>query len=302
MRPSPSSAVAATFTVRTAGVAGCLVAVLVSPASALRAQESREDEKELGWSLSAELSLVMAAGNAETTTLGAGTSLRRVWEDARWRLESGGLRTKSADITRRAIGTAEDFVVEEESESELTAENYYVRTRFDRSLSERSFLYGGVSWIRNTFTGIDARWTLVGGGGFTVWETERSHFHVDLGGTYTVENPTVGGTPSQDFAGIRFSWDYGRRLAESAEFTSVLVVDENLDDSEDVRGDFTNAISVSISKTLALRTSLQLLYDAQPALEEVPLFTADAEPTGETVLAELDELDSLLTVAIVLTF
>lgn len=294
-----SSAAVTTVTVRGAGLAGCLVVAVLASTSPLVAQENQESGRELGWFLSAELSFVMASGNAEATTLGAGASVRLVWERGRWRLETGGLRTRSTDTSRRAIGTADDFVVQEESESALTSENYHARTRFDRSLSERLFVYGGTSWVRNVFTGIDARWTLVGGGGLSVWETERSHFAVDLGGTYTVENPRAEGVPSQEFAGIRFSWDYGRRFTEVAEFRSVLVVDENLDDSDDLRGDFTNAITVSISEVLALRTSLQLLYDAQPAFEEVPLFTPAGDPTGETVLAALGELDTQLTLAIV---
>ncbi len=285
------------------GVAGRLVpapfllAASLVVASPLPAQE---EERELGWSFDAELSVVMASGNAESTTLGAGAGLGRVWENARWSLAAGGLRAKSSDIARRAVGTAEDFEVVEESEGELTAESYYARTRFDRSLSERSFAYGGASWTRNVFTGIDGRWTVVGGGGLVVHETERGHFRVDLGGTYTVESPTAAEQETDRFAGLRFSWDYGRRLTESTELSSVLILDENLDDSDDLRGDFTNAVSVSINDALALRTSLQLLYDAQPALEEVPLFTPGGEPTDETVLAELDELDSLLTVAVVL--
>lgn len=287
------------------GLPAALVAaalLLASPlggGASLHAQG--EGEPELGWAFDAELSLVMATGNAESTTLGAGAGLRRVWESARWRLAVGGLRTRSAELTRRAVGTANDFEVVEESESRLTAESYYARTRFDRSLSERSFLFGGTSWIRNTFTGVDARWTVAGGAGLVVSESERGHFRVDLGGTYTVENPTAPETETDHFAGVRLSWDFRRQLTESTEVTSVLVVDENLDDSDDLRGDLTNAIAVSINRVLALRTSLQLLYDAQPALEQVPLFTPGGDPTGETVVAELQELDSLLTVAVVLS-
>lgn len=280
-------------------VAALLLASPLGGGSFLHAQG--EGEPELGWSFDAELSLVMAAGNAESTTLGAGAGLRRVWERARWRLSAGGLRTRSADVTRRAVGTADDFEVVAESESRLTAESYYTRSRFDRSLSERSFLYGGVSWIRNTFTGVDARWTVVSGAGLAASETERGHFRVDLGATYTVEDPTALELDTDHFAGVQLSWDFRRRLTESTELTSVLVLDENLDDSDDLRGDLTTAVAVSINRVLALRTSLQLLYDAQPSLQEVPLFTSGGEPTGETVLAELEELDSLLTVAVVLS-
>lgn len=271
-------------------------AALIATTLPIRAQE---EETETGWSFDAELSVVMAAGNAESTTLGAGAGLRRVWERSRWRLEAGGLRSESADITRRAIGTAADFEVVEESESRVTAENYYARTRFDRSVSERTFVYGGTSWVRNTFAGVDSRLSVAGGGGLIVADRPRTQVRVDLGGTYTVEDPVVATQGTDRFFGLRFSWDMARDLTETTELTSVLVVDQNLNDSDDLRGDFTNAIAVSISEALALRASLQLLYDAQPSLTDVPLFTPDGEPAGQTVQAELDELDSLLSVAVV---
>jgi len=55
---------------------------------------------------------------------------------------------------------------------------------------------------------------------------------------------------------------------------------------------------VAISERLALKVSLQLLYDNQPAVEAVPI-----EPALEdVVLVELEELDSTLKVALVVHF
>jgi hypothetical protein len=47
---------------------------------------------------------------------------------------------------------------------------------------------------------------------------------------------------------------------------------------------------------LALKTTLRLLYDASPALVEVPL------DSGGTVVTSLDSTDSTFTVALVISF
>ena len=69
-----------------------------------------------------------------------------------------------------------------------------------------------------------------------------------------------------------------------------------------MRGDLTNALSVTISDNLAFRTSLQLLWDKQPSLAGVPLEQPLGTPTGETVFVPLDKLDTVLSVALVANF
>jgi hypothetical protein len=59
-------------------------------------------------------------------------------------------------------------------------------------------------------------------------------------------------------------------------------------------------VSVALSEALAFKTALQLLFDNQPALIAVPLVDAGGTPTGADVLAPGDEVDTVLTVALVI--
>src|SRR5690606_22147251 len=102
-------------------------------------------------------------------------------------------------------------------------------------------------------------------------------------------------------AGIRLGWDYLNTLTPTTSLSSLLALDENLEETGDLRVDTTNAISVAISDRLALKVALQLLYDAEPAFAAVPVLL-DGVPTGEVARVELDELDSVTTVALVLEF
>ena len=109
-------------------------------------------------------------------------------------------------------------------------------------------------------------------------------------------------TVCQTFAGLRISWDYLQKLTATTSFTSVLVLDENLADTEDFRADFVNSLLVSISGNLAFRTSFQLLYDNLPSLTVVELESPAGVPTGDSVLTELENVDTLFTVTLVVNF
>ena len=257
---------------------------------------AEEEAPELGWSHVAELSLVSTGGNAEAETFGfKDTSVKRM-ESSAFTLELGGLRAEST--SRLAQGTADDF--REVSVSTLTAENYYLRGRYDRDLGERMLWYVGAGWDKNTFAGIENRYYALVGIGHRWFDDETSRLRTDYGLTFTSQEDTLG--VEDEFAGVRLAYDYWRQLTGSTDFGSVLIVDGNVDETDDLRADLTNWLGVSMSERLALRVSLQLLYDNLPALGSLPLIDEAGAPTGTEVVAELDELDSILTVALVVNF
>jgi putative salt-induced outer membrane protein YdiY len=258
-------------------------------------------EKELGWFFTGELTAVWAAGNSQSNTFGLASSLRYVWKRAQVKFEAGGVRAESSLTTRTAIGTSpEDFRLEEETVTRKTAEAYYTRGRYDYNVSRRFFVFGGADWLRNTFAGIDSRFLVAAGAGNTWLDTDRTRFKTDYSATYTfqedvVDNPFL----KRNFAGARLTYDFWSKLTSTADFTSVLIADWNLDNTDDIRLDLTNALSIAISSALALKPSLQLLWRNDPALTGVALVESDGTPTGETVLVALDKLDSFFTLALV---
>ena len=133
---------------------GTIVLALVCfELAAASAQETPPD----GWSFSGELTSVFSLGNAEALTLGLGAALENRQGPNLLKFEAGGVRTEAVTVTRRAVGTPSDFVIHKEEEREKTAEAFYARGRYDRSVSSRLFVYGGADWMRNTFAGIDSR-------------------------------------------------------------------------------------------------------------------------------------------------
>jgi hypothetical protein len=235
-----------------------------------------------GWIFSGQLTSVWTGGNSETSTFGLATTLRHIAERSELKVETGGIRSEASRKTHRAVGSPSAFTIEEDDERLRTAEAYFARARYDRTLGEGFLAFAGADVLRNTFAGIDSRVLLAVGAG-NVWaNTERFRFKTDYGVTYTfqedvVDNPST----NSSFPGARVAWDLMRVLTTTTRFESVLISDLNLSNSDDVRVDFTNSVAVSVSKTISLKPSLQLLWRNQPALREVDLFSPLGTNTDE---------------------
>ena len=282
---------------RLLGASALATLLAVGAPNAAQAQDAPEG---FTWENATELSFVSTGGNASSSTLGLKGLLAGTGGPNAVKFEVGGVRAETGRTTRTAVGTMTSFNVNESTVSETTAESYFARGRYDRSMGA-AFLFTGAGWDRNTFAGVQNRFAFVGGVGRAWVESETSRFKTDVGGTLTIQKdvePAPGADES--FAGVRFTVDAMRKLSETTEFSSVLVVDENVEDTEDLRADWLNSLSVSISESLALKTSLQLLFDNQPALLGVPLESLPGVPTGDTVLTPGNEIDSVFTVTLVI--
>jgi hypothetical protein len=249
------------------------------------------------WNDRAELSVVWTGGNASSNTLGIKNTLTGERGAAKVNLEAGGIRTESSITTRVANGTPTLNSVSEIVLTQLTAESYFARGQFNYGVTERTYWFGGGGWDRNTFSGIDNRFAFVSGGGAQFSDTDDLKFRSDLGVTYTIQDNLSAG-PLDRFAGLRLTWDLTRKATETTTFDSKLVLDENLQDTEDFRADLTNSISVAMNDRMALKTSLQVLFDNQPSFLDGPFFPG-GNPAG-TVAAQLKKMDSVFTVALVI--
>lgn len=263
---------------------------------------ARADEPETpGWYFDADVGGVWTAGNSESATLGAGAKLRRVWPKSELIFRGEATETQSSILTRQAVGTGQDdFRVDETKTTDKTAEFYNVNGAYEYTLGPRFYAFGGADWLRNRFAGIDSRTLIAAGAGNTWSDDPRAKFKTYYSFTYTfqtdvVENPFV----KSDFPGLRVGFDLEWKASESATFESRLISDWNLDNTDDVRLDWVNALPVSISSTLQLKPALRLLWRNQPSLVEVPLFDSAGNDTGTTVRTPLDELDTIFTLTLV---
>jgi hypothetical protein len=260
-----------------------------------------EEERKTGWSDAAEFAWVVTSGNSETDTLGFKNKLLRGWEDAALEVNAGAIRAESTTFTRTATGDPNNPTVMETRLKEKTAESYFLNGKYGKSITERFFWYASAGWDRNEFAGIRNRYSGSGGVG-NIWvDSETIGWRTDYGATYTdqknvVEDPAF----DSSFFGLRASSTYKQHFGEQKKTTygNDTVLDYNTDETEDWRVDMTNWVTVGMSDALALKVSLQWLYDNLPSLETVP-FTPAPPPT---VAVPLDDLDTIFTTSLVVNF
>ncbi len=275
--------------------------VAATTALAMIATSGRADEKKLGWSGEAGLSYVAVDGNSKSESLGLNGKWVYDWAKAAFVLETGGVRAESTAVFRSAFGASvNDFDIVETEIKTKTAENYFLRGRYDQQISDRLLWFAGAGWEQNEFAGFDSRSSLVAGLGKIWIANDQTKFRTDVGLTYTLEEPTALFLEDSDFLGARLGWDFSHQLTPSTKISNVLALDTNFDESDDWRADDTTSLSVAISERLALQLGLRLLYDHQPGLERVLLILASGR--RDVVFIERDDLDSTFTTSLVWKF
>ncbi len=271
-------------------------------AGATAAAEEAAEEPATGWKDTAELAYVLTDGNAKSSTLGFKNTLSREWTRSLFTLRAGGTRVETTTLVDEfAVGTVDDFSVVTIDEEQTTAENYFLDGRYDRKITEAFFWYAGAGWDRNRPSGIENRYT-AGGGVGNIWlDGDDVKFRTSYGLTFTDQENVVDAPGSDDnFAGARLSSDYQNKFGKNTLYQNLLVVDANLEETSDWRGDMINSLSVSMTSHLALKVSLQWLYDNEPAFRSVTL--AGGPDDGASVFVELEQLDTIFTTSLAANF
>ena len=284
---------------RTAYAAGILALLTFA---ALDPTPARAEDKGLvgAWKATAELSYVATGGNAATSTFSLGNTFKRSWEKDALTITAYVLSGHATTATRTAVGTEADFSVIEDKTNSLVAENFLLSGLYDHRLSKKVVAQFGLSWDRNRFAGVASRFLFTAGTGYAWVETKRTQFKTDGGLTYTLRKYI--GQPSSSFVGLRALAIFEQKIRDNSAFASQFIFDENLERLTDWRYDWTNSVTASISKVLALKASLRLLYAHLPANETIPLTDPDGLPTGLTVPVPLKKVDTLFTTSIVINF
>lgn len=278
------------------------VVVAITLAATVAALPSlAEEEKRLAWTSTAELSYVQVTGNAEASTWGFADKNVRTWENSNLTLKAGGLRAESTTIVRYIVDV-DDPVVHESKDTKLTGEAYYAGAQYDRKITGKLFWNAFAGWDRNRFAGIDNRYQ-AGGGLTNVWRDDDTiKFRTDYAVTYTTREDVVEDPTRDDqYAGVRFAWDYQHKFGSVTTYGNTLVLDDNASDTSDWRGDMLNSVSVAMTKKLALKAALRWVYYNRPAivLLATDLYGSVVEPP---VRAEFEKLDTTFTTSLVVNW
>lgn len=226
-----------------------------------------------GWYSSTDLSAVIAHGNSDTLNVGANVNIR--WQGLRtsWTNTISFARNDVRDPQILAIISGSSAVVQK-GEFVAKSEKLFANSNFERRVTERFFWNLGATGERDKFAGLNSRLTGVAGIGM-IWQAAQGDgfFKAGVAGTYTAQDEVVDDPETENqFAGVRFTADGEKRFGNEKQhaFTSNLIVDQNLQQTDDTRATWQNALAASLSQRLALKVAVSTAFDNAPQLVDLP--------------------------------
>jgi len=268
-------------------------------ATPLHAQESEGDGKDLGWSNVANLGVVATSGNSSTFTANVDDRLGYAWQRADLAIRLGGLVSKKTD-DRFAVGSPDDFMVVSDDKRDLDTERYFASAQFSRQISDHFYWLVGAGWDKDSGAGIESRTSAFAGVGNLWIDSDKVRFSTDYGLTYTnrvdeIEDPDR----PRSYSEARLTWDYKNQIADSTSIDSTMQVWTRLSELADYRFNTINGVTTTLTRLLALRFSLQFIYQARPALEEIDLYEMAGGLVTGTAVVRKNKLDSTLNFSLV---
>ncbi|MDH3316759.1 MAG: DUF481 domain-containing protein [Betaproteobacteria bacterium] len=132
------------------------------------------------WSGRVILGVTDASGNTDTRDAYFEANLKAAAKAWRWTTDARAKRS--------------------ESEGTTTANNWLIGTRYDWFIRDPHYLYTRASAQRDTFAGIDLRWTVGAGYGYKVFDDERTKLELRVGLDYVTKKSTA--PPDQDYLAL----------------------------------------------------------------------------------------------------
>ena len=211
------------------------VAVLLAlaAATALAAQEPAPPVDP--WTSSIGAGLAVTSGNSDTQNLNL--SLATAWDPK----------------TNRTF-QAEALYLRGETNEEKTVDKLAAGARYDRSLSERMFLFTEVTAQRDPFKNIDYFIAPLAGAGWFAIKDARHALRFDgAAGFVTEKNALLGSDTS---GAIKAGQSYDRKFSETSALTQQLTGIWKVDDFDDASYHF----AAGITSTLTARSELKVSY------------------------------------------
>jgi len=207
---------------------------------------------------STSFSLVLTKGNSESFSYSFDT-------EQNLHLNKNRFNLKAQFIKARAEG-------------EKTSELYYSHLKYDRELNKKLYLLGLVRYEQNKLSGNNYRLALSGGGGVVWVDQEKLHFYSEMALGWSNENKTsrvdlkkVNGSladmekaVSTAFLSSIIANKLTYNISKSAQLMFQETIFINMEDTKDFRLNTYSALSTAINSRLALKTSIQILFENQP--------------------------------------
>jgi putative salt-induced outer membrane protein YdiY len=208
-----------------------------------------------GWTGAANVSLALARGNSDTTSIGTGVTAARPTSTDKTSLYFNTLYTNDG-----VTGTT-------------TAQTTTAGVRYDHNINPKWFGFGTGDFATDALQELDLR-TVVGGGfGWHAIKKDRRQLDVLGGLVWTHESYSSQGTfgdtgyvPSEtnSFAALDFGETYTQKLGKTSNFTEQAYIFPDLQDTSQYRATVNAGLSTKISSWLSWQTNFSDVYVTNP--------------------------------------
>jgi len=211
------------------------------------------------WSGQAELSAVSKSGNSDNQSFfGKGYLAWLLSENfkAKWSLKA-------------ARG---------EDDGERSSESFGTELRLDVQPKEPVYYFGFLSWFKDNFAGIDARYVLGLGGGYRLLDGPTNKLDLEAGPSFTREDSTDGS--SNEYVAARAFGGYSYAFNEKNRFLQNLALLYDLEDSDNYGLNSETGVTAALNGNFSLKLSYTVEYDHRP----VPATLARTDKTLSVAL------------------
>jgi putative salt-induced outer membrane protein YdiY len=226
--------------------------------SAVQDKDKEEQKNVLKYNSQTSLSLVLTRGNNKNFSFSFDTNQTLKIHKA-----------NTLELKGRFINT--------ESNGEKKSEVYYSHLKYDRKIGKKAYLLSFFRYERNRLAGYNYRLALSVGGGATWIDNEKFKFASEMAFGWNNEKNTqrlsignVNGssvwenTIKASFLSSIITNNVNFQLSENAQFSLQEVLFLNLEEIKDFRLNSYLSLTASINSNLALKTSIQVVYENLP--------------------------------------
>ncbi len=264
--------------------------------------------KKARWLATGNLGLLIASGNSNVTTFNGGVFVSWTDPNNRFTFDASAAYSRQHSLTGvDANGNGRIEANEIHSESHAGAENWYVRPRYDRFLSEVDSLYISPAATSDVLAGKEL--TLGGQLGYArkLYSSEPHEITAELGYDFTHERYVEPPGSSLSIHSARLFTSYRLKLADdifaqtSAELLSNVAAEDTpsgrVGAFADTRVNWKNILSAKVWRNISARFTFTARFDNWPAPR--PPF---ALPYADGVVVSADKLDTQTEFAMVVNF
>jgi len=197
-----------------------------------------------GWTGSAKIGGDKKTGNTDETNLSTALAMKR-----------------EGDLWTQHVAFSSQF---SETDGDTTDEVYNAGYKADRAISERSYLYGGMAYENDKFSGFDYRLTNSVGYGYKILKKPHHTWSVEAGPGIRVNKINESNSTQSEFVGRGASY-YALDLYDGVKLTnnSIILVGE-----DNTTLDNTIALKIRIIGQLGAEFSYNVTHDTDPPADD----------------------------------